>query len=118
MAADSQFRLSRNRDARGQSAPPQCVNRGRYGSIYMEEIEEFWLREKHRHMDSWIEHADINDVILATNLDPGSTSNCSGPYTDRRGAAGRQQAHNQLGNQCHGQPGIAHHGQLPEFWQP
>ncbi len=34
------------------------------------EIAEFWLREEHRRLDTWLEHADINDVMLATSLEP------------------------------------------------
>ncbi len=33
------------------------------------EIEEFWLLEEHRRVESWREHADINDVMLATSLE-------------------------------------------------
>jgi len=34
------------------------------------EIESFWLRPEHRRVDSWREHANINDVMLATSLQP------------------------------------------------
>jgi hypothetical protein len=34
------------------------------------EIEAFWLRAEHRAVDSWREHANINDVMLATSLSP------------------------------------------------
>jgi hypothetical protein len=34
------------------------------------EIESFWLRREHRGVDSWLAHADINDVMLATSLEP------------------------------------------------
>lgn len=34
------------------------------------EIERFWLRPEHRHVDSWLEHENINDVMLATSLEP------------------------------------------------
>jgi len=34
------------------------------------EIEAFWLQTEHRQVDSWLEHADINDVMLATSLHP------------------------------------------------
>jgi hypothetical protein len=34
------------------------------------EIEGFWLRPEHRRVDSWLEHANINDVMLATSLQP------------------------------------------------
>ena len=35
--------------------------------------DEKWrgrLRLEHRHQDSWLEHANINDVMLATSLEP------------------------------------------------
>ena len=34
------------------------------------EIEAFWLQPAHRRVDGWLEHADINDVMLATSLQP------------------------------------------------
>jgi hypothetical protein len=34
------------------------------------EIESFWLLPYHREVPSWVEHADINDVMLATSLEP------------------------------------------------
>jgi hypothetical protein len=34
------------------------------------EIESFWLRTEHRETQLWLEHADINDVMLATSLAP------------------------------------------------
>jgi len=34
------------------------------------EIQAFWLRPEHRQEDSWLEHANINDVMLATSLRP------------------------------------------------
>ncbi|HVH46001.1 MAG TPA: hypothetical protein VM925_26815, partial [Labilithrix sp.] len=34
------------------------------------EIESFWLRPAHRLTPSWLAHADINDVMLATSLAP------------------------------------------------
>lgn len=33
-------------------------------------IESFWLEPEHRSVDSWREHADINNVMLATSLAP------------------------------------------------
>jgi hypothetical protein len=35
-----------------------------------DEIETFWLRSEHRRASSWIEHENINDVMLATSLVP------------------------------------------------
>jgi len=34
------------------------------------EIESFWLLPYHRDVATWVEHADINDVMLATSLEP------------------------------------------------
>ena len=34
------------------------------------QIEEFWLEPAHRRTQTWVEHADINDVMLATSLVP------------------------------------------------
>ena len=34
-------------------------------------IESFWLRPEQRASAGWLEHADINDVMLATSLLPG-----------------------------------------------
>ena len=33
-------------------------------------IESFWLQPEHRSVDSWLEHADINNVMLATCMAP------------------------------------------------
>lgn len=33
-------------------------------------IEQFWLKPKHQHLDVWQDHADINNVMLATSLHP------------------------------------------------
>ena len=34
------------------------------------EIESFWLERDHRRAETWIEHEDINEVMLATSLAP------------------------------------------------
>jgi hypothetical protein len=34
------------------------------------EIESFWLRPEHRRTALWLEHRNINDVMLATSLEP------------------------------------------------
>jgi hypothetical protein len=41
----------------------------RYAGL-RETIEKFWLEETNREADSWIEHHDINWVMLATSLAP------------------------------------------------
>jgi len=42
---------------------------GRYVSLGIE-IEAFWLSPEHREASSWLEHRNINDVMLATSLAP------------------------------------------------
>jgi hypothetical protein len=34
------------------------------------EIESFWRNPEHRRATTWLEHRDINDVMLATGLAP------------------------------------------------
>ena len=41
----------------------------RYVSV-RSEIESFWLEPEHRRADTWLEHEDINEVMLATSLAP------------------------------------------------
>jgi hypothetical protein len=43
---------------------------GRYRPL-ASRIEGFWLDPAHRRADSWLEHRDINAVMLATSLAPG-----------------------------------------------
>ena len=38
--------------------------------IINEFIESFWLQPEHRSVDSWLEHVDINNVMLATCMAP------------------------------------------------
>jgi hypothetical protein len=38
--------------------------------VLRETIEVFWLAPEHRDTALWREHADINDVMLATSLAP------------------------------------------------
>jgi len=35
-----------------------------------EHIENFWRDPEHQHTDTWTEHRDINEVMLATSLAP------------------------------------------------
>jgi hypothetical protein len=35
-----------------------------------EEIVAFWLKDSHRDVDTWHDHQNINDVMLATALVP------------------------------------------------
>ena len=39
-------------------------------SRYAQTIEDFWLVPANQRTDTWIEHRDINDVMLATSLAP------------------------------------------------
>lgn len=41
----------------------------RYAPVRVE-IESFWLRIEHRQVRTWLDHEDINDVMLATSLVP------------------------------------------------
>jgi hypothetical protein len=36
-----------------------------------EEIEQFWTEDGNRESSTWIEHREINMVMLATSLAPG-----------------------------------------------
>lgn len=36
-----------------------------------EQIESFWSEPQHRRVRTWIDHGDINSVMLATSLEPG-----------------------------------------------
>ena len=33
-------------------------------------IENFWLEPDHQSVKSWLEHADINNVMLVTSVEP------------------------------------------------
>ncbi|MCG6938344.1 MAG: hypothetical protein LJE83_09265 [Gammaproteobacteria bacterium] len=46
-------------------------NLSRYYPVY-DLIKDFWLKPQHRSVDTWLEHADINNVMLATCLAPDS----------------------------------------------
>ena len=39
-------------------------------SRYTKTIEDFWLDPANQRTDTWVEHRDINDVMLATSLAP------------------------------------------------
>jgi hypothetical protein len=51
---------------------PHSADAGRLRAFVplSDEIDEFWLRPEHRQSRSWLEHQDINDVMLATSLAP------------------------------------------------
>ena len=47
-------------------------------------IESFWLLPEHRQVRTWLDHEDINDVMLATSLVPeGLASAPAGPLSRR-----------------------------------
>jgi len=54
----------------GAEARADLAALGRYASLGSE-IETFWLSSEHRNASSWLEHRNINDVMLATSLAPG-----------------------------------------------
>ncbi len=35
-----------------------------------DDIESLWLQPSNRRVDTWVEHEDINEVMLATSLAP------------------------------------------------
>jgi hypothetical protein len=43
-------------------------------------IKSFWLQAEHREVSSWLEHADINNVMLATSLAPDGFLGSAGGY--------------------------------------
>lgn len=51
------------------NAREACAKLDRYLDM-RDRIEDFWLRPEHRLGQSWTDHSDINDVMLATSLVP------------------------------------------------
>jgi len=47
----------------------QCEELARYLAL-ADDLERFWLDPAHRRCRSWTEHMEINEVMLATSLDP------------------------------------------------
>jgi hypothetical protein len=58
--------LARTRDARGRAVLAEVAQL----VPLRDEIVAFWCDVDHRRTSTWIEHADINDVMLATSLAP------------------------------------------------
>jgi hypothetical protein len=50
-----------------------------------EQIESFWRDPAHRRARTWLEHRDINDVMLATRLAPDGFLVLTAPKTLKRG---------------------------------
>jgi hypothetical protein len=56
-------------DRMGTDGSPELAALAEYAALG-EQIEAFWRRPEHRETPTWLEHADINDVMLATRLAP------------------------------------------------
>ena len=59
----------------GRRVPPELPGHARGSSCSggtrpCAEIESFWLPPEHRRVRTWLDHEDINDVMLATSLVP------------------------------------------------
>lgn len=52
-----------------REARAACTRIERHAGL-RDQIEGFWLQGDHRALPSWTDHADINDVMLATCLHP------------------------------------------------
>ncbi len=64
--------IENNPDIFGNTNPLQHPLYGLLEYVPLKEkIEQFWLDPKNRKFSSWIEHRDINLVMLATSLAPG-----------------------------------------------
>jgi hypothetical protein len=66
MAEDARGPQGLAADAATRARLEQLV---RYASL-RPQIEAFWLRPEHRQTRAWLDHEDINDVMLATSLVP------------------------------------------------
>ncbi|MGN6106413.1 MAG: hypothetical protein ACTHU0_15005 [Kofleriaceae bacterium] len=55
--------------ARRTPPPPGTEQVSRYGYVRAT-IESFWLRPESRRVETWLQHIDISDVMLATSLVP------------------------------------------------
>jgi len=53
----------------GAAVRASLAHLARYAPLRAE-IEAFWLEPEHRRVATWLEHEDINDVMLATSLLP------------------------------------------------
>ena len=69
--AKLQGRLAENHARFGKESPLQCRVTTLAGYLpFADIIERFWLDGKNRDADSWVEHREINMVMLATCLAP------------------------------------------------
>ncbi len=55
---------------RGNEKLAGAVRRLKKSCPLSEQIEEFWLKEENQAAETWLEHRDINAVMLATSLGP------------------------------------------------
>ena len=51
------------------AAQRHCVDLDRVGKV-RRDIEEFWIYQDNRESQAWVDHQDINEVMLATSLIP------------------------------------------------
>jgi len=74
--------LERRLDAAGQASLGELA-----GMLPIRtQIESFWLRPPHRQTPTWLEHQDINDVMLATSLLPEGFLSIASPRRMRAAA--------------------------------
>jgi hypothetical protein len=57
-------------EGRSAGARARLEQLSRYAPVRVE-IESFWLAPEHGRARTWLDHEDINDVMLATSLVPG-----------------------------------------------
>ncbi len=58
-----------DRSAPGSEVAKRLASLTRYMPL-RDQIESFWLEAGHRRADTWLQHEDINEVMLATSLAP------------------------------------------------
>jgi len=81
MEPDARRGPARSSGAAGARARLEQLSR--YAPVRAE-IESFWLPPEHRQVRTWLDHEDINDVMLATSLVPeGLASAPAGPLSRR-----------------------------------
>ena len=72
--------LADRESRRGSSLKPVAEWASLAGHVGLRaEIESFWLDPAHREGPAWLDHEDINDVMLATCLAPEGFLVLSGP---------------------------------------
>ncbi|GAV05413.1 hypothetical protein RvY_15552-2 [Ramazzottius varieornatus] len=66
----SSIRFSEEASGDGEKTSIEALIQLRTFDYLREEIESFWMNEKHQQSGTYKEHQDINDVMLATTLIP------------------------------------------------